>query len=301
MFQSLISQIYSDENIPTVTVEMALSRRYNLSTVAEFSLIDTPGPDEARQSSFLDLRLREVLQQANAVICVTTANSMQNTAEDNVCKMVQQLDRFNVFDKSLLVFVNHADKSDSPKKELEVRRSTAQAFFKDPARSDCVFFTSALNGFCAVKMEKLLLSLGAAQASPGELLKHLKGEDPETEDWIAHWINFSYGFDGIPSAKGWPTFSAILEKNMMRWRQSRLEGPVTLIFDFWAGKVGCMNLRSAVAELLPSMEKTFRACEDVLSAYATKDSDINKRISNCKAKIKVCRFLLLQNRDAHDV
>ena len=34
--------------------------------------------------------------QANAVICVTTANSMQNTAEDNVCKMVQQLDRSGI-------------------------------------------------------------------------------------------------------------------------------------------------------------------------------------------------------------
>ena len=44
-----------------------------------------------------------------------------------------------MFDKSLLVFVNHADKSDSPKKELEVRRSTAQAFFKVGLCFLCLF------------------------------------------------------------------------------------------------------------------------------------------------------------------
>ena len=36
MFQSLISQIYSDENIPTVTVEMALSRRYSLAVILRY-------------------------------------------------------------------------------------------------------------------------------------------------------------------------------------------------------------------------------------------------------------------------
>mmetsp|Transcript_45855 Transcript_45855/g.81959 ORF Transcript_45855/g.81959 Transcript_45855/m.81959 type:complete len:1012 (-) Transcript_45855:553-3588(-) len=285
MFRSIITQLYADENIPTVTVEMALSRRFNLSTVAEFSVIDTPGPDEARQSAFLELRLREVLQQANAVICVTTANSMQNTAEDNIRMMVQQLDRFNVFEKSLLVFINHADKHETAKKELELRRNTAQAFFKDPDRQDCVFFTSALNGFCAVKMEKLLLSLGGDKMDVQKLRSHMLGEEPDTEEWISHWINFSYGFDGIPNVKGWPSFAGALEKNMSRWKQSRLEAPATLIFDFWAGKVGCLNLRSAVAELMPKLRKMFRACEDVLSALATKDSDIKMRIKECEAKI----------------
>jgi hypothetical protein len=49
---------------------MELCRHFNQSNAQRFSLIDTPGPDEAMQGELLYKKVEEVLMESDAVICV---------------------------------------------------------------------------------------------------------------------------------------------------------------------------------------------------------------------------------------
>jgi hypothetical protein len=70
-------QMFAYENLPEVTVQMELCRRFPGGQSATFSLIDTPGPDEAMQGKMLYDTVEKTLRESDAVIAVINGKTLR--------------------------------------------------------------------------------------------------------------------------------------------------------------------------------------------------------------------------------
>ena len=68
---------------------MELCKRFGGATQGEFTLIDTPGPDEANQGQLLEEAVKAILQEADAVICVVNGTMLRNQAQASVRDMIK--------------------------------------------------------------------------------------------------------------------------------------------------------------------------------------------------------------------
>jgi GTPase SAR1 family protein len=264
-----VEQMFEDANLPEIEVEMELCRRFPGGTVGSFSLIDTPGPDEAEQGKLLYEKVEQVLQEADAVICVINGRQLRNQAEASVRRLINKMKQFEMQD-NILVLINHMDLIPKDQygldREEQMRISTADSFLGNSQNLDRVYPTSAFQALCNMQMGKLLEALGeqfpdiehhTGYESTGyqELLRHLQRDVPHTASWMEEWIQQSYGNDGLP----WDLadedmmprnlLKAVTVKNADRWTKSRLEKPMEIVFNQWAGKVACANLMEALRYL----------------------------------------------------
>jgi hypothetical protein len=67
---------------------MELCKRYP-GAQGSFKLIDTPGPDEDGQGGLLGDKVQQVLQSADAVICVINGQYLKNKAQADVRDMIR--------------------------------------------------------------------------------------------------------------------------------------------------------------------------------------------------------------------
>lgn len=67
---------------------MELCKRYP-GAHGSFKLIDTPGPDEDGQGGLLGDKVQQILQSADAVICVINGQNLRNKAQANVRDMIR--------------------------------------------------------------------------------------------------------------------------------------------------------------------------------------------------------------------
>jgi predicted GTPase len=59
-----------------------------VTTLGDFQLVDTPGPDEAGQGDTLMTKVKEILREADAIICVLNGRLLRNKAEHNIQKLI---------------------------------------------------------------------------------------------------------------------------------------------------------------------------------------------------------------------
>lgn len=75
-------------NMPVVQVEMAICRRFNVATMGNFELVDTPGPNEAGQGSTLTDKVTQILEKSDAIICVINGKQLRNKAEQDIEQLI---------------------------------------------------------------------------------------------------------------------------------------------------------------------------------------------------------------------
>jgi hypothetical protein len=312
-----IEAMFADENLPEIEVEMELCRRFPGGALGKFSLIDTPGPDEAMQGAILYEKVQQVLQDSDAVICVINGKQLKNNAQQSVLDLIKKMKKFDMQD-NIMVLINHIDQS--PKsaagqaQEMAMRASTAASFLDDATQTNLVHPTSAFQGLCNLQMSRLVDYLEGAYPDPKQhackdghaaagyqlLLQHLQGIHPYTAPFTSDWVATSYGVDGLP-ADWWTDdekteldeddapknlLKVIKKKNDARWAQSRLQAPMEIVFSSWAGNVACKKLRSALTAM-SSIGALQKQWQDVYeAATANTDDPILDKIQELESKLR---------------
>jgi GTPase Era involved in 16S rRNA processing len=271
---SVLEQMFDSQNIPQIRVEMELCKRFGVATFGEFNLIDTPGPDEAKQGKVLYQKVKQVLHDADAVICVVNGRQLKNQAQSTVQQLIHEIDTDrDSFDRenNIIVLINQMDQlpvdTEQRDREQTMKATTAFSFVGTESLAHHVFPTSGVQGLCHLQMIKLIAKIVEhlqGKEADRELYNHMLKLRRETADWIDDWVTQTFGLDGLPDQhllidNGYPDpdrcppgqfLNKVRVKNQQRWDTSRLQDPMELVFKTWAGTVACEHLQDAISAIL---------------------------------------------------
>jgi hypothetical protein len=239
-----IDDMFANANLPKIEVEMELCKSQPGGMVAEFSLIDTPGPNEASQSELLAEKLKQVLMSSDAVISVVNASNYQDEAQAGVRDMMLGLKKFS--EKNMMVLINRWDEleEDFRKDEaaqLNLKQLLANGYYGDKARTDLTLPTSAVQGLEYILMKRLLQQtlVHAPNAPHVQMYSLLKdSNDSVIKSWKVNCYGDDYDHtierkykECLKNHTDW--LKHLENKNNKRLQASMLQGPKDLLFNNW--------------------------------------------------------------------
>lgn len=135
-----------------------------------------------------------------------------------------------------------------------------------------------------------------------EILRHMNKEDPVSSFWMDDWITQAFGLDGFDEKelpKPENLLKTIRAKNEKRWGMSRLEKPLGIVFNAWAGKVACENLYTSVEQLRPAfhLEREFKTMFKVSKQKDEKIDEIIAHENDQRIRVQARHRIDLQGHD----
>jgi len=203
------------DDLPRIEVEFYhLSKYTQEASEAKLTLLDTPGPDEFKQSDVLKTIFQEQLRKSSAVTLVVDYTKMNNESDVEVKEQLKEAAEM-IGEKHLFVLLNkfdlrNRDKEENVQKE-EARRLISEGVLKGKIKEKHIYPVGAKQAFYA--------NLGLC-----ELAKNKK------IDQGIPWIN---SFGNVIAGDSWDFIKdkpeIVLSACKKSWEKSYLEDPLNNI------------------------------------------------------------------------
>ncbi|MCE5285814.1 MAG: dynamin family protein [Pelosinus sp.] len=218
------------EDLPRIEVEFFHLKEQNFQ--GRFTLIDTPGPNEAGQF-FLKNIVTEQVEKASAIIVILDYTQMNAEAELEIYKSLQAIT--HITQNRMFALVNKFDQKDRNGMSVETLRSyIATQLFAEEGGKKRVFPVSSKYAYLA---NRALSELGAN----GKL------SNCKTNPWIEDFGQLALGacweseIDDIQEVE--------YRANKL-WKSSYFDDPLAEIIKNGSENAAVMSLKSAIAKML---------------------------------------------------
>lgn len=255
-----LSQYHKLQDLPAIDVEFFHLRDQDYQ--GRFSLIDTPGPNEAGQN-FLKNIIMDHLEKASAVIVVLDYTQMNAEAEAEIRKSLNGIS--HVARNRLFVFVNKFDQKDRNGMSIETLRSyVATQLFEGRLERERVFPVSSKYAYLANR-------------ALSELSINGKLADYNTNPWIEDFGQLALG------ACWEKEINDVLEvrsRALKLWQNSLFDHPLAEVIKSGSENAAIMSLKSAIGKMLDYDKKVIESLQLRINALTTNIGVIEDHI-NC--------------------
>lgn len=262
---------YKDiHEFPTVEVEF-FHLRHQQSEQGQFTLIDTPGPNEAGQP-FLKRIMQEQLAKASAVVAVLDYTQLNAEADAEVRKALEHFSGIN--DNRLFVLINKFDQKDRNSMDAEVLRTyVAKNLFAGRLDKEQVHPVSSKYGYLA---NRALLELATAGKLP----------DYHAGPWVEDFGRLALG-------ACWETEIEDTEEVAYRaaklWKSSLFERPLDEVIKKGSNNAALISLRSAIGKMLDFDKKIIEGLQVRQTALNTDIRIIEEHIQSLAKDIRLIK------------
>lgn len=267
----------SFKNFPVIEIEFHHLIDQDVIANGRFSLLDTPGPNEASMGS----RLRDVvvheIERASAVALILNAQELGSNASDEVernlasetARLSNRVFAFaNKFDE---VSISWENNEDGFKRHIsgELSRDTAPDEHELPPER--IYPASALYA---------LLGSRAVR----EIDIHGTLPDHSTE-WVRHFAKEAYGNRGLRALAN-ASSSEIREEAVALWHESRFDIPLNATIRNGAQNAAFLAIEAALDRLLYYNENLTRFLETQRFSFSEEISVVRDLIHNTKSDLE---------------
>lgn len=260
---------HSMQELPTIEVEFFHLRDQDYA--GKFSLIDTPGPNEAGQAC-LKYIMEEQLQNSSAIIVILDYTQINAEAEAKIRESLNQLTQ--IAQNRLFVLVNKFDQKDRNGMDLETLQSyVATHLFEGRVNKKRVFPVSSKYAYLANR-------------ALYELFVHGKLSDYRFNPWIEDFGQLALGtcweseIDDIAEVKNRAT---------KLWQKSLFDLPLTEVVKNGSENAAIMSLRSAIAKMLDYDKQIIENIQFRLNALTTDIEVIENHIQSLEEDIDIIK------------
>lgn len=264
-----LNQYHQIQDLPAIEVEFFHLRDQDYQ--GRFTLIDTPGPNEAGQT-FLKNIITDHLEKASAVIVVLDYTQMNAEAEAEIRKSLNGI--AHVTRNRLFVLVNKFDQKDRNGMSVETLRSyvTAQ-LFEGGLEKERVFPVSSKYAYLANR-------------ALSELFVNGKLSDYRINPWIEDFGLLALGacwereIDDVQEAKN---------RAAKLWQNSLFDHPLAEVIKNGSENAAIMSLKSAIAKMLDYDKKIIESIQLRINALTTDIHVIENHINCLEEDISIIK------------
>lgn len=237
----------------------------------QFTLIDTPGPNESGQP-FLKHIMQEQLAKASAVLAVLDYTQLNAEADAEVRKALEQVAGVN--DHRLFVLINKFDQKDRNGMDAEALRAyVVRNLFEGSVEKEQVHPVSSMYGYLA---NRALYELSVAGRLPDYC------QNPWVED-----------FGKLALGACWETEIEDAEEVEYRasklWRNSLFDRPLTEVIKKGSESAALISLKSAVAKMLDYDKKVIEGLQVRQTALNTDLKIIEEHIRCLEQDVRLIK------------
>lgn len=260
---------------PAIDIEFFHLRELGEHGQGQFTLIDTPGPNESGQP-FLKHIMQEQLDKASAVLAVLDYTQLNAEADAEVRKALEQVAGVN--DHRLFVLINKFDQKDRNGMDAEALRAyVARNLFEGSVEKEQVHPVSSMYGYLA---NRALHELSVTGKLP----------DYRMSPWVEDFGKLALG-------ACWEAEIEDKEEVEYRatklWRNSSFDKPLTEVIKKGSENAALISLKSAVAKMLDFDKK-------VIEGLQVRQTALNTDIKVIEEHIKCLAQDVLLIKDARD-
>lgn len=237
----------------------------------QFTLIDTPGPNESGQP-FLKHIMQEQLAKASAVLAVLDYTQLNAEADAEVRKALEQVAGVN--DHRLFVLINKFDQKDRNGMDAEALKAyVVKNLFAGSVEQEQVHPVSSMYGYLA---NRALYELSAAGRLP---------------DYCLHpWVE---DFGRLALGACWETEIEDAEEVEYRalklWRNSLFDSPLTEVIKKGSENAALISLKSAVAKMLDFDKKIMEGLQVRQTALNTDIKIVEEHIKCLEQDVRLVK------------
>lgn len=256
---------YSNINqIPVITVEFAHLREAG-KTYGQFTLLDTPGPNEAGQEYLRDM-LNEQLQKSSAVLAVIDYEQMGSEADEEVRKQIRL--RTKDCGEHLFTLVNKMDrKNRNGIDETEVKKYVAETLLKKSIKAEKVFPISAELAYLANRAKS-------------EVFMHNKL--PE-DSWVKDFLREAFGREGKDHANN---IAKVKSTANQIWNESGFNDLMEKVIFPAHTNVELLAIKSAISQSRDYMNKATSYLNNRLVSLSKSQTELDEKIDELRHGLK---------------
>jgi predicted GTPase len=271
---------YTDvDDLPRIKVEFYHLKKHNqkASDDAKLTLLDTPGPDEVKQSKLLQKIFDEQLHRASAVTLIVDYTKMNNESDADVKEQVKGVAE-RLGKKHLFVLLNKFDQRNQDKDEAEsyeeAKRLIYDDILKDKINKNNVYPISSKSAFYANR--------GLCELDKnGRIDTHLP------------WRK-SFGVEVL--GRRWEKYinnnKEIIEACNEVWKDSFFEKPLNNIISSIHNDASLMALDSPLNKMEVMLEDLFNALNTQENAYEKDIQELRNRVIEVENSVKILQNII---------
>ena len=266
---------YTDvDDLPRIEVEFYHLKKHNQeASNARLTLLDTPGPDEVKQSAELKVIFEQQLQRASAVTLVVDYTKMNNESDADVKEQVKSVADM-LGKKHLFVLLNKFDqrkrkKDNEESSKEEAKRLITEEILKDKIKDENVFPISSKYAFYA--------NLGLRE------LEH-KQEIHSELSWVEEFGTTILGEDwedDIDDVK------RIEKKCNSYWEKSFFEKPLNNIISSIHNEASFMALDSPLSKMKSIHQELYNAFNIQENAYHKDIQELRETVISLESSVNI--------------
>lgn len=257
---------YSNINqIPVISVEFAHLREAG-KTDGQFTLLDTPGPNEAGQKYLRDM-LNEQLQKSSAVLAVIDYEQMGSDADAAIREEI--ILRTKDCDERLFTLVNKIDrKNRNGLKKTDAQKFVAEKLMKNSIKAENVFPISAELAYLANRAKH---EISTHKKLPGE-------------SWVDDFLDKAFGVQGEEDELN--DISKVGSAADKLWKKSGFSDLMEKVISPVHAKVELLAIKSAISQSQTYMDKTTSYLNNRLVFLEKNTNEIDKKIDELRDGLK---------------
>ncbi len=260
---------YDDiQKFPAIEVEFThLDEQACDAGNGKFTLIDTPGPNEAGQV-FLKKIMREQLEKASAVIAVLDYTQLNAEADADIRRSLDEV--ANVTSDRLFVFVNKFDQKDRHSMDAETLRTyVAKQLFEGRLDETHVYPISSRYGYLATRAER-------------ELERFHRLPDPRVHPWVEDFAFLALGT--FWEEKDFDS-NELKNRAAKLWQHSCFDSLLTNVVQAGYANSASMSLRAALDKMLEYNKRIVESLQLRKNALNTDFATIEDNVRALTEKI----------------
>lgn len=223
---------YKDiDNIPLIEIEFAHLAQLPPG-VGSFTLLDTPGPNEADQQH-LRVMLRDQLKHASAVMAVLDYTQLGSDADDEIRQELRQLS--DVAEGRMYALVNKIDEKNRNSDSIEETRALVASMLASLPLAN-IFPVASKLADLSNRAKRALAEQGALPRPTGQ-----------QNDWVTDFGNLAFGalWDGDDLLDK----NDVLKRADKLWKNSRFADPLTQVVEKAHAQAAVLAISAAGAKL----------------------------------------------------
>lgn len=263
-----LSQYDDIQKFPSIEIEFTHlnGQDYGLES-GQFTLIDTPGANEAGQT-FLKKIVREQLVRASAVVAVLDYTQLNAEAEADIRRSLEET--ASITGDRLFVFVNKFDQKDRHGMDAETLRIyVAKQLFEDQLPESHVYPVSSRYGYLAAKA---LRELQLSYRLPDYKF------NPWVEDFNSLALGASWEEEDVDPVE-------LKNRALKLWQNSRFDAPLAEVVKASYANSANMSLRAAMDKMMEYDKRIIESLQLRQKALNTDAATIEDNIKSLNEKI----------------
>ncbi|MCK5537403.1 MAG: dynamin family protein, partial [Bacteroidales bacterium] len=263
---------YTDvDDLPRIEVEFYhLSKYTQEASEARLTLLDTPGPDEFRQSAILKTIFKEQLRKASAVTLVVDYTKMNSESDAEVKEQIEDVANL-IGKKHLFVLLNKFDERKHNRKDEDIyneaKKLISEGILKNKIEANNVYPVSSKSAFYA--------NLGFCEIER-------KGEIDSSLSWAE---DFGVEVIGRSWRRKIDDKNEVLECCREVWKDSYLEKPLNNIIATIHSEALALALDAPLGKLANILQETSNGLKIRERSYSENIKKLKETIDALKNDI----------------